>query len=594
MRKLLYSICFLLIGTSSFAGSINFVAKCSHKTVEVGQKFKITFSVNSSGGNFTPPDFGKLRYYNGGQSSSSQNINGSVAVINSISYIIIADAPGNYTIEPAGLEVNGETYKSNSIKIEVVASNQNSANSQRKKQNARKKTAKEVEDYIFIQPVIGKRNLYVGESVSVTFKLYYQLPVRNLSQPDKMPDYNGFWSKDITLGGRQELPIERINGEEYNVIILNQVLLSPQKAGELEIGSLEMNSIVQIRTRQPRNNMERVMGVGLENKEVRLISKPIKITVKPLPSTGKPADFSGAVGQFTMNFKPNKTNIKSNQSIDFEIKITGSGNLPLIGAPKLSFPPDFEAYDPETKNSFSTNMGGSQGSKSFSYLVIPRHSGTFDIEPFAFNFFDPIAKKYKTISHNPIQIQVEKGEEEENVSYTPRDKQDIELLGTDIRYLHINNIALASGEGLFYGSATFYLLILFGIFLIAALFFLSKKFKERNTDTIGIKKSKANKLAKKRMAKAKKHLDAKESTLFYEEISAALFGYYADKFNISLAELSQDRIVDLVNDDTIATELKIVLDEAEMARFAPSSSISETDLYEKAVNIISKTEGLAL
>lgn len=592
MRRLLNTICLILISLTSFAGSVNFVAKCSHKTVEVGQQFRVTYTVNANGGEFTPPSFKGFNSYGGGQSSSTQIINGKTTRTNSISYILVATAAGNFTIEPAILKIKDETYKSNALKVEVVAASQNSANAQNNRQQARKQSAKELEDYIFIQPVVDKRSAYVGENIAVTFKLYYQLSFGQLS-PDKMPDYSGFWSKDISPNQRQDLPIERVNGEEYQVVVIQKMLLTPQRAGELEIGPMELNTVVQVRTQPGRNMFDRMRGYGVKNQEVRLVSKPLKITAKALPQRGKPANFSGAVGQFKSSFKANKTQVKSNEAIDFEIKISGSGNLPLIGAPELSFPPDFEIYDPETQNSFSTNASGSQGSKSFNYLVIPRHSGSFEIEPYTFTYFDPVAKRYKSIEHQAIQIEVEKGEEEESVTYTPRDKKEVELLNTDIRYIHINGVSLVSSGDLFYGSVSFYLLMLAGLILFGVLFALSKMLRTRNADTVGLKKSKANKLAKKRMAKAKKHLDAQDTKAFYEEISAALFGYYADKFNISLAELSQERIIELINDTAIAQELKVVLDEAEMARFAPSASISAEDLYQKSIEIISKTEDLA-
>lgn len=592
MRRLIITFTLLLFVASSFAGSINFTAKCSHKTVEVGQQFRVTYSVNASGGNFTPPSFEGFNSYGSGQSSNTQIVNGKRTIMNSISYILVATKTGNLKIEPAVFEYEGESYKSNPLKVEVVGADENSANAQRNRQNNRKGAAKELEDYIFIQPVVDKRSAYVGESITVTFKLYYQLNFGQLS-PDKMPDYSGFWSKDISPTNRQDLPIERINGEQYQVVIVQKMLLTPQRAGDLEIGSMELNTVVQVKTQAGRNMFDRMRGYGVQNKEVRLVSKPIKITAKALPNKGKPTNFSGAVGQFNMSFKPNKTEVKSNEAIDFVVKISGNGNLPLIAAPKLNFPSDFEKYDPETKNNFKTNAGGSQGSKSFTYLAIPRHSGTFEIEPYTFNYFDPISKSYKEIGHEPIVIQVEKGADEENVVFTPRNKEEVELIGTDIRYLHINGVSLNSSKDRFYQSTLFYLLILLGLGSIGILFFLSRKLKEKSADTVGLKKSKANKLAKKRMAKAKKHLDANETAAFYEEISAALFGYYSDKFNISLAELSQEKIVELIDNKEIGNELKLVLDEAEMARFAPSAGGSPSDLYQKAISVISKTEGIA-
>ncbi|KAA3651820.1 MAG: protein BatD [Bacteroidetes bacterium] len=590
MKKLILFIGFIGIVTSIFASSISFTAKSSHQKVEVGQRFQITYTINSNGGSFTPPSFEGFNSYSAGQSTSMQNINGKVTRTNSISYVLVGTQEGKFEIPPAEIEIDGETYTSNSIEIEVVAANSNSANAQRNRQNNRKSGGEQIEDYIYLEGMVDKKSAYIGEKVTVTFKMYTQLPVSRVN-PEKLPDLKGFWSENITDYSSMKLSNTNINGVAYQVADVQQIVLFPQRAGELVIDPLEINAIVQIRSRNVRSIWDQMMGGGIENKEVILTSKPIKLSIKALPNKGKPDDFSGAVGQFNMKFNASKTEVKSNEAIDINILISGSGNLPLIGAPKLSFPSDFETYDPETKNNFTINASGSSGSKSFKYLVIPRHSGNFDLDPYSFSYFDPNTGSYKTISQESIQIKVAKSAEEvDNVVLKPREKEAIALLNTDIRYIHINNVSFITAQEMLYGSSLYYFLLFGAVLLFILLFIFSRKRKERNADTVGIKKSKANKLAKKRMAKAKKYLDANNLPEFYEEISAAIYGYYSDKFNINMAELSQDRIMELIGNASINENLKMVLDEAEMARFATSTNMNAADLYQNAIAVISKTE----
>ena len=578
------------------AVSINFTAKVSNDMIEVGQRFQVTFTVNASGGKFNPPPFTGFQIVSGpNRSQNVQYINGNVSQSNSLSYILQATKKGNFTIGSASIDVNGSNYKTKPIKIKVVDANPNGSNAHRNNQNQQKSDGDALSKQVFLKATVDKRSAYVGEKITVTYKLYYQLNLRNLDL-ESTPSMVGFWTHDVhSLTDQAISSREQINGKVYEVALLQQTVLYPQRSGELTIESLSLKMSVQAGAKRARSIREMMFG-AYEYKDIIAKSKPIKLNIKPLPSNGKPSNFSGAVGQYNMRMSANKDSVVANEAIDVKIEISGSGNLPLIGAPKLNFPNDFEVYDPETKDRVKIGANGANGSKSFKYLVIPRHSGTFNLEPYSFSYFDLASKTYKTINAEPISFEVGRGNDEENVVYSPNRKEEIELLNTDIRYIHLNDIMLVSSTGFFYQSTSFYALIVLAIALAVLFYFLAKKLKIRNADYVGMRKSKANKLAKKRLAKAKSHLDSNNKAAFYEEISIALHGYFADKFNISIAELSQEKIIELLENESgseeIRNEIRTVLEEAEMARFAPESSINATILYEKSADIIRKMEDL--
>lgn len=597
MRSFLTYILFSLFALSSFGAKVQFTAKTSHQVVEVGQRFQITFTVNSRGGNFTPPDFNDFRLLGGpNQSQSMQYINGQVSHSTSLSYILAATEEGTFTIGAASITVDGESYETNPIEIKVVEASDNSANAQRNRQQQRKSSGDKLSDHVFIRAVVDKNEAYVGEKVSVTFKLYSKLGLSGLNL-EKLPALNGFWSHQVkSVYDQIQLDREMIDGEIYNVAELQQTVLYPQRSGDLTIDPLEMKVSVNVRSRRSRSVFEQMFG-SYERKELIVASSPINIKVKSLPLKGKPVDFSGAVGSFNMRLSSNKNQLKANEAIDIKISLEGKGNLPLLSAPDLNFPPDFEVYDPEMENKYSINYNGASGAKVFKYLVIPRHAGEYFIEPYKFTYFDLNSKTYKTISSDSIRLQVAKGEDSANAVYQANRKESVELLNKDIRYIHTQGIHLLSENEFFYQSVLFYSLIILAILLAVLFYFFVRKRKEKLKDQSGLRRSKANKLAKKRLKTAKKHLDQNEQKAFYEEISEALYGYYADKLNISIADLSQERIIERLNvegGEAIKSQLIKVLEDAEMARFAPSSSINDQALYDSAVEIISQTESLNL
>jgi len=589
MRKFLFIISLLFISLLTFAGKVKFEAKLSHQTVEVGERFQITFSVNTNYKNLIEPDLSKFKVLSGpNQSQSTQIINGNISQNVSISYILVANEVGTYNIEPAKVVVGKEQYKSNGLQLKVVAASQNSANQRRNQQTDRRTAGNKLKNNFFIKAYVDKSSAYVGEKITATYKIYYNQDILDY-EPTKAPDLTGFWTSDIDLSN-QRGNVENYNGRRYNVSILKKTLLFPQKSGDLIIDPYEMMLVIKVRT-----NKRSIWGYVYDRKEITVSSEPLKIEVKALPRSGKPANFSGAVGRFDMSMEANKDSVSTNEAIDVLIKITGEGNLPLIGAPELNFPPDFEVYDPDTENNYSSNASGVKGSKSFKYLAIPRHAGNFSIDPYSFSYFDIESKSYKTIESKALELQVGKGDEETNVVYGSNRKEDVEILNTDIRYIHLNTIPLVNTEA-FFGSSSFYLIILFIILCLLGLYLYSKKYRNQQADKAGLRKSRANRLARKRLSKAKELLSKQEWTVFYEEISTALYGYYADKFNIPVVDLSQEYIIALLHtkqvEQELENDLKQVLEDAEMARFAANSNVNAENLYNAAVEVISKSEGI--
>ena len=109
-----------------------------------------------------------------------------------------------------------------------------------------------------------------------------------------------------------------------------------------------------------------------------------------------------------------------------------------------------------------------------------------------------------------------------------------------------------------------------------------------------LKKKKANKMATKRLASAKKHLSNNDLTSFYQEIGVAVLNYFSDKLSIPKADLSKEKILDQLNGTNVAKEdiqsVAKLIDDAEMARYAPSSDLKAEEMYQLSIELISKIE----
>ena len=110
------------------------------------------------------------------------------------------------------------------------------------------------------------------------------------------------------------------------------------------------------------------------------------------------------------------------------------------------------------------------------------------------------------------------------------------------------------------------------------------------------KNKKANKIALKRLKNAQICINNNNFDGFFEEIEKSIWGYFADKFKVSIADLSKETVSThfYSNAIDINTEKQFIalLDECEFARYAPASNKNaQMDaVLDKAKNIIIEVE----
>lgn len=593
-HKTLIFIFLAFVNLNLKAQDVSFNAAVSNNEMATGDRFKLEITANTSINNFSPPNLSDFRILSGpNQSTSMSWVNGSMSHSVSYSYILMATKEGEFTIGPATAVIDGKKYKTNNIKIKIkkgvkVQQNNNTINNG--SGNNKRKTAKN-SDKLFIKATVDKSSVYQGEQIVATYKLYTRVSIVG-SELVKAADLNGFWSNEVDFG-QTKWTTEVVNGYKWNVATIRKLVLFPQISGELEIDPLEMKLISQQRSnKRPQSIFDQFFG-QIEEVEYLLKSKPIKINVKSHPSNA-PESFNGAVGNLQMKANVNLNEVKANEAINLTVRISGSGNIPLIDNITTDFPVDFEAYDPKTNDNIITKHTGVNGYREFDYLLIPRHKGKYTINPISFSYFNPKTKKYNTITSEPFEITVLKGDESQNNVTYSSNKEDVKIIGEDIRYISTNlKNGLRKEKLKFYNSLMFYTLLLLPVLLFIVIIVFRNKIRAANKDVVGLKRKKANKVAKKFLESAQNHLKDNNHNAFYEAVSKALYGYTSDKLNIDVAKLNRDNIKQKlneinVNEQTI-NDFISTIDLCDMARFAPVNT-SPNEVYNNAEHIINKIE----
>ncbi|WP_448698670.1 BatD family protein [Mucilaginibacter sp. AW1-3] len=596
-----YILSFLLFCTGiAFAQDLKLTASVNRNTVGTGEAFEVTFSISGNIERFAPPDMSGFQVVGGpNQSSSMSMINGTTTSSMSLSYDLVATREGTFTIGPATVVVNGKQYRSNPISVKVVKGQAQPQQQQAQQGGGQQQDVSvgrsgDIAKNLFIRAIPDKVNVYQGEQLTVSYKLYSRVMIAG-NQGDKQPEFNGFWSQDIKNMNQQvSWTVETYKGVRYQVAVLRQTILFPEHSGNLVLDPLGMTFIVR-QEAPPKDVMEQFFGGGYKDVKYKVESPPVTIHVKPLPEAGKPEGFTGAVGNFSFDASVDKKELKANEALNYRLKITGSGNIKLLNTLNTNFPADFEKYDPKITDTVTEKLTGVSGSRIYNYLVIPRHEGTYTIDPVKFSYFNPATERYVTLPAKPFQIKVNKGDAAAtNVSsYTSANKEDVKVLGKDIRYIK-DSLDLHKENEEFYGSALYYLLLLLGPLVFIGAFAYRRWDEQNNSDVIKVKSRKASKIAAKHLANAQLQLTARNTNAFYEAISKGLYGYISDKLNIPAADLSKETIADQLKtrgvDNMLITQLTDTLELCEMARFAPVTGISEQEVFDKTKNIINDIE----
>lgn len=600
MRKLVFLFfLFITIAWTSKGDEISFKASAPNAVV-VGQQFQLSFTVNAEGKDLRVqemPDFDVLFGPSQSKSYSSSWVNGQSKSETTVTYtyVLLAKNEGTFNIPPATIKVNNSNYTSNALVVKVLP--QDKANDAAQS-NASSPTSGVSDKDIFVSMQVSKRSVYEQEGLLVTFKLYSKDAQVSLSGPGvKFPEFEGFLAQEIELPTDKQWTMENYNGSNYYTVILKQTVLYPQRSGNITIEAGKFDARVRVRTQQRVRSFFDDFFDTYQDINKTLTTPPVTIDVKPLPS-GKPASFANAVGDYKMSASINSNNVKTNEAVTVKVSISGTGNIRLLKNPEVTFPNDFDIYDPKVENNTRTTTAGVNGSKTIEYMAIPRYAGDFEIPAVQFSYFDTKTGTYKTLSSETFKLHVEKGEGGEGsapVVSNFSNRESVRYLGQDIRYLKVKGVNFKSNDDLFFGSFMYYMCYLVPALLFIVFFIIYRKQVKENANIALVRTKKANKMAVRRLKNAGKLLKENKKEEFYDEVLRALWGYLSDKLNIPQSNLTKDNVeTELAKygvNESLISEFMDILNTCEFARYAPSQASDAMDkLYETTIDAIGKME----
>lgn len=575
--------------------------------VGLDEQFNVTFVIEGeskvSDFNWTPGDDFRLVWGpQQGSSTSISVVNGKTtrSVQSTYTYIVAAKAVGKYNLNQATAKVGGKEISSTAPSVEVV-SNASSSTSRSSGSSSSQQAASEGDvsaDDLFMRFTLSRTNVVIGEPITATLKLYQRVGIAGFEDA-KFPTFNGFWSQETEAPSDIKFQRESYNDKIYNTAVLRKYVLIPQQSGQLKIDPAELVCLVNVATQRRSSSsiFDSFFDSGYRTIRKRITTPAVTVNVKELPGSA-PASFGGGVGTFTMDVKLSRDSLKTHEAASLTVTVSGKGNVSLLEAPKINFPPDFEVYDTKTSQKTDKSTGGTTGSKTFEYPFIPRSHGDFTIGPVEYSYYDVSSGKYVTLASSELLLKVGKGSggsEPSGGVIQSIERKGVRNLGEDIRFICTKKPSLDGSVHFFVASTAYWVLVLVLLLLAAAVWFSLRKMAARRADVAGARNRGATKMARKRLKAAGDFLERNLYTAFYEELHKALLGFASDKLYMGMEDLDKDKIAAKFMEGGVsegdAARFTALLDACEYARYSPDSGHEAMSAhYEEAVSVISTVD----
>ncbi|PYV10939.1 MAG: hypothetical protein DMG07_20320, partial [Acidobacteria bacterium] len=309
-------------------------------------------------------------------------------------------------------------------------------------------------------------------------------------------------------------------------------------------------------------------------------TKEVALDVRALPEAGRPPQFTGAVGSFTLTTSLDRSSAATGDAVSLHAKLSGNGNLKMIGDLPLPPLPDFTIYSSKRADNVRALQGDRiGGDKSWEYVIVPKVPGEQRIPALTFSYFDPRRERYETLATGPLALRVTPGSDAGAAisGLSGVGKQTLTRQGNDIHFIKLSAPDLeARSQPL--GSAWFLALGALALsFNAGALLYARERARTDGDAWLG-RRRRARATALGRLRRAEKGSGA-EARRFYDEAALALSGYLTDRFGLPEIAVTGDTLERALAAQSIdratTDEIVALMAECDFGRFVAASAQPE-------------------
>ena len=516
---------------------------------------------------------------------SFQFVNGQSSRLISHTYALRAPSAGSVTIPAFTIQVDGKPYQTKPINLTVKEGRVAPQRSSRPRSLfdvwddalARPRQQRTLSaDAVFLRTELDRSTAYVGEGILVSYRLYASVPVSNLQLKD-LPDFTGFLTEDLMSNRPVDTRSVTENGKRYDTAIIFRKILYPTRPGQLVLP--EVTFAMQVGDR-----FSMFAGSSLERSTGQK-----QINVRKLPAP-EPPGFSGAVGRFDLETAADTLALRTGESLTLSVNVTGRGdfnNVPLVFPDKLD---GFKLFRPSSPDLQRKAQDPMSGSKRWDIVLVPQRTGDLTIPALELTYFDPQLKRYESRRSEPIQVKVTAGD---SVSVpVTGGGTDVVAVGQDISYIRTPETLKTPTDPT--GKSWFRTAAILGPLLLLLMGFGLRFTDPSRKDPSAWRKAQAFKVFKGKLKDASRLYKRGKNREFYQTISQACIGYFADKWDRPVLDMKIDEIArELTESGTPEVRVRALVDLVEYCDFesyTPSGSGVKPEIMGDAEKVIGAME----
>jgi hypothetical protein len=561
-------------GLLATAAELDFSAGVDRTTVGLGEQLHLTLTVTGSdigtvARPYLPhlPDFIKHGSTSALWSMGSPQGDSGERQVAAFMYFLEPKRVGRLTIGPATLGFKGRVYQTAPITVTVTEAGRAT--------RPESKTA--TRDVVLVSSA-DRESVYVGEQVTTSYVLYTesQLSCLTLKAAPGFPD---FWSVPVYEDRDLVWHQAKHCGQGCNAALLKRVALFPTRSGTLTVGPMTLGGAA-------------IVSGGIFPgvfEPFTVSSDSSHVWVKPLPDVGRPVDFCGGVGDFTLTAMLSKDRSENGEPLALEVKVSGTGNIVVVGEPPVAAPVGMKLLAPETRQETRVADNRITGTRIFSYRVIPQVDGQHIIPGIHMSFFGPKQGSYYTLRTQPLSFVATGATGASPASWGTR---GVRTIGSDIAHIKpllgratvLNgwSAALPWWGWLFYPAGV----VVFVLGLV-----LGRHRRRLEQDRGYARKVRSSRLVKRRLAEAGRLLASGNERGFHASLSRAVLGYVGDRFNIEVLGMTGDELRAELERRGVApnvvTELLHVIKGCDTGRFSPGTGeCSSKEILARATRVL--------
>ncbi len=352
------------------------------------------------------PEIGGFRKR--GQSTSSQTsiINGQVSSSQSIIMTYAPVKQGIVVIPPFKMTINDQVVSSPGKKVKIgppVQQQRDPFRSFFERDDPMSSTPTEfidIKEDAFFALTTNKDEVYVGEGFNAILAFYvaesnqaplywYQIS-KQVSEIVKKIKPQNCWEENFSIENIEGTRIE-LNGKGYTQYKIYQATYYPLNIDPVKFPGVSLEMIKYKVAKNPS-----FFGQNRQEDFKTFYSKPKTVLVKELPP--HPLRDRVAVGNYRLEEKIGSTALQTGKSISYEFTIYGEGNISAVAKPPVESNPYFDFYEPNVRQKITRQSNRVTGTKSFTYFIIPKEPGDYQLGDYMkWVFFNPEKKSYDTL-----------------------------------------------------------------------------------------------------------------------------------------------------------------------------------------------------